>query len=278
MIIVNGQTAAIVNGTTTRANNTRVAYDRTGLMGGAGFTFSVTAGGAATGNLQLFIQDSFDGGATWHDLVATKVFTFGAAASVSTYNNYGSMTEGPGLLRTITGTNQGAGVELSETVPAGARWQFISLKTLFTADANVATRTTSLTFDDGANIFNVSGGNNGTTANASSVLTFATGQPNVSSQPTNALGYPVPTPMYLGSGYRIKTQTASKQVGDTYTATQYVVREWRGLDGPTAVTETFPAGLVRSGQIGPLLRVREVVSNIGGSPTGPTYSVFGMFM
>ncbi len=40
---------------------------------------NITAAGGATGTLQLFIQDSCDGGVTWDDLISSNTFTFGAA-------------------------------------------------------------------------------------------------------------------------------------------------------------------------------------------------------
>lgn len=43
--------------------------------------FRVTAGGTATGVLQVFIEDTSDGGTTWDDLCSTNTFTFGAAVA-----------------------------------------------------------------------------------------------------------------------------------------------------------------------------------------------------
>ena len=68
------QVAAIVNGTTTRTTTTSL-----GAFRDLAILINITAGGAATGTLQLFLQDSADGGTTWDDLVASNTFTFGAA-------------------------------------------------------------------------------------------------------------------------------------------------------------------------------------------------------
>lgn len=68
------QVSAIANGTTAR----QTTVDLEGVDD-LDILINFTAGGAATGTLQLFIQDSCDGGVTWDDLVASNTFTFGAA-------------------------------------------------------------------------------------------------------------------------------------------------------------------------------------------------------
>lgn len=67
------QTAATSNGTTTRTTTTGL-----GKYCDIQILINITNGGAATGTLQLFLEDSFDGGTTWNDLVASNNFTFGA--------------------------------------------------------------------------------------------------------------------------------------------------------------------------------------------------------
>lgn len=44
-------------------------------------TLRVTASGTATGTLQVWLEDSFDGGTTWQDLVSSNTFAFGAATA-----------------------------------------------------------------------------------------------------------------------------------------------------------------------------------------------------
>ena len=68
------QVSAIVNGTTTRTTTTWLAAYRDLVL-----LVNITGGGAATGTLQLFLQDSVDGGTTWDDVVASNTFVFGAA-------------------------------------------------------------------------------------------------------------------------------------------------------------------------------------------------------
>jgi hypothetical protein len=69
------QVAAIVNGTTTRTITTGLDP-----FVDADVLINISAGGTATGTLQLFLQDSADGGTTWDDVIASNTFAFGAAA------------------------------------------------------------------------------------------------------------------------------------------------------------------------------------------------------
>jgi hypothetical protein len=272
MLIQAAQVSAIVNGTTTRST---VKLKRTFTC--ADIIINVTGAGAATGTLQLFLQDSLDGGTTWNDLVASKTFTFGATVASQTYSLYGGSTEGPGLIRSITGATPAAGAEISETVPAGARWELLAFHTSFVTSAGVANRNPRLIIDDGTNIYARSATATTIAASLSPTLSFAQGYGAPTSTASGEFQLSLPIGLRLTAGHRLRTATISLQAADQYSAIQYLVREWRGLDGAANQTETFPAGLARSGPFGTLLRVREVVSAVGGSPTGPTYSVYGVF-
>lgn len=74
------QTAGVTNATTTRAS-------LTGLDGFVDLEvlINITAGGTATGTLNLYIQDSVDGGTTWDDMIASNAFTFGAGAATQRF-------------------------------------------------------------------------------------------------------------------------------------------------------------------------------------------------
>lgn len=136
-----------------------------------------------------------------------------------------SSVDGPGCLRSITGTDPAAGVEISETVPAGARWRPISIASLFTTSATVATRVIAWVIDDGAN----------------NVLATLDVQSQVASQAVthslaalgNALGASavvgtacLPALMTLPAGARIRTSTVLIQAGDNWNAPQMLVEEW----------------------------------------------------
>lgn len=77
VVLVPARAALIVNGTTTV--NTIVLGTTSGLGLGS-ILLNISTTGTATGTLQLFIEDSSDGGVTWDDVVASNTFAFGAAA------------------------------------------------------------------------------------------------------------------------------------------------------------------------------------------------------
>ena len=58
-------------------------------------------------------------------------------------------TEGPGLIRSVTGTDPAAGAEISETVPTNARWILHSFIANLVTDATAGNRRVRLEIDDG---------------------------------------------------------------------------------------------------------------------------------
>lgn len=69
------QVSAIANGTTTR--NTIVISNCNVLN----VLLNITTTGTATGALTVFVQDSFDGGTTWDDMISSTSFALGAAVT-----------------------------------------------------------------------------------------------------------------------------------------------------------------------------------------------------
>ena len=133
--------------------------------------------------------------------------------------------EGPGVMRSIAGTNPAANVEWSETVPTGARWQIISLTNVLVTDANVANRFPQLIIDDGAaNVYQC----DPAAAHAASITRiYNAGQgtarlDSVSNSPQWAL----PDDVTLLAGFRIRSATVNLQAGDNWGAPQLLVREW----------------------------------------------------
>jgi hypothetical protein len=138
---------------------------------------------------------------------------------------YLDSVEGPGLLRSVTGTDPAAGAEISETVPTNARWKLRSLRASLVTDATVATRTVAFMVDDPTNIFLVLVGS--TTQAASLTLTYNVAEygflPSVVG--TNVF-FSSP---FLGSllqAWRIRTSIANLQAGDNWGAPQMAVEEW----------------------------------------------------
>jgi hypothetical protein len=136
-----------------------------------------------------------------------------------------SSIEGPGLLRSITGTDPAAGVEISETVPTNARWRLIAARFTFTTSVTVANRTVALVIDDGVNIYYAIVA---PAAQAASVgIDYNVGALGV--QPALAFfnhWLPTPPDFLLLQGHRIRTVTQNLQVGDNFAAPQLFVEEW----------------------------------------------------
>lgn len=138
--------------------------------------------------------------------------------------------DGAGALRLIAGTQPAAGAEISETVPAGARWQLLSFKARFVASAAVANRSWNLLLDDGATRY-LTAQTNATATPASVTLdvVWAPGladSRNVVTGNINLQTEPLPNPTELLAGHRIRTSTNLLQAGDQWDTIEYVVLEW----------------------------------------------------
>lgn len=133
-----------------------------------------------------------------------------------------------GRPRTISGTDPAAGVELSETVPAGARWLLKTFNLALLADATVANRAVIITIDDGTNIVWQVGTNINVTASQLAIYRLGVGLPFLTIGTTH-YNLPIPAGLILGPGYRIRTITTNLQAGDNYTAPVYHVEEF--IDG-----------------------------------------------
>jgi len=134
-------------------------------------------------------------------------------------------TEGPGLIRSITGTNPPAGSEVTETVPAGARWRLISLAAHFTTDATVINRFISWTIDDGVTTLFWEDAAQLITANIGmwQVFNTTTQRHGSYSAPSQAPG---PLAGVMSAGWRLSTLTTNLQPGDDWSAPQMWVEEW----------------------------------------------------
>jgi hypothetical protein len=132
--------------------------------------------------------------------------------------------DAPGYLRAITGTNPGAGAEVSETVPTGARWELLSLAVALVTSAAVANRFPMLQLDDGANTYAQSSVAAAITASTTALITAGDiGAPIAAT----ALGFTISIPagVILSAGHRIRTLTTNLQGADDYGAPIYLVRE-----------------------------------------------------
>lgn len=133
--------------------------------------------------------------------------------------------DGPGVIRSVAGTNPAPGLEISETVPSGARWRLLALQVLFTADATVANRNPTVVIDDGATILFTSDAAASIVASQQWRLVAACGlqrAPAVSTTFFWGLG----ATMILLAGWRLRTVTTGLQAGDDFAAPQLLVEEW----------------------------------------------------
>lgn len=134
-------------------------------------------------------------------------------------------TDGPGQMRVIQGTTPGAGAEISETVPAGARWEVIAFSGQLVTSAAVANRVPVLTIDDGANIFFRGDSNFSQAASLTGKYHWAQGMMASMAAHIGALQAGLPGDLTLGPGCRIKTATTAIDVADQWSAVNYLVRE-----------------------------------------------------
>jgi len=134
-------------------------------------------------------------------------------------------TFGAGRIRSITGTDPAANVEISETVPAGVRWRLVAFSASLTTDANVAARDVRLVIDDGTTTLLQLPADQTQAASLTIRYTAIAGAPIATPRNTGAV-ITLPRDLLLSPGYRIATLTASRQVGDNWTAPQYEVEEF----------------------------------------------------
>lgn len=130
------------------------------------------------------------------------------------------------FLRGISGSTPGAGVEILETVPTGARWELLTTRFTLQADANINNRRTDFQIKAGANVVYRTANSDTWTASQQPAFVVA---PNVGYElvaATLAKTLPSPRSSVMRAGDSFGTFTAGIQVGDQYSAPQYLVREW----------------------------------------------------
>lgn len=137
-----------------------------------------------------------------------------------------SSIEGPGFVRTFTGTTPGPASEFNETVPTGARWELLSASWQFLTVGFGVTRlvnfriiNSGVRVYESANTFDQPAGQQG-------IYTIAQNAAYKSDN-TNVI-YNLPSPMnfVLMAAVSFQSLTFNFQVGDQHSALQVVVREW----------------------------------------------------
>jgi hypothetical protein len=139
---------------------------------------------------------------------------------------YQRPADGAGVIVSLSQGAPAAGADLVITVPARARWRFISFQATLTTAAAVANRNVSITFDDGVNVFAESPSN---FVQAASIVNtynaFDSGQ--YENVPFDLVTLqPLPSNIFLAPGFRISTETAGIQAADQWSAAQFLAMEW----------------------------------------------------
>ena len=134
--------------------------------------------------------------------------------------------EGDGYYRTITGTNPAAGTEITETVPAGARWDLTTFHVILDTSATAINRRPVIALYSGTGLIFEANNPLQVPASSGGVLFWSQGTPLEAAPPTLLGTGPLPTPAILLAGHQILTTTGNLQGGDNYRAPVYTVKEW----------------------------------------------------
>lgn len=132
---------------------------------------------------------------------------------------------GRGNIRSITGTDPAAGVEISETVPTNTMWRVIAITFDLVTDATVANRIVRVEMDDGTNVHVIAAAPNTQAASLTLRYTAADGGQSLTTS-GNRVGITLPGGVFLRESSRIRTNTGNLQAGDNFTAPQLLVEEW----------------------------------------------------
>jgi len=133
---------------------------------------------------------------------------------------------GGGYYRSVVGTAPALGAELSETVPAGARWELLSVRATFITSAVVGNRFPNLTLTPGASLVGVSLDPTGIPASTTKSMIWGVNMPVLDVIGSFAHQLPLPRGAILLAGGSWGTNTPGLDGGDHWSAPTYLVREW----------------------------------------------------
>ncbi|MBZ5560177.1 MAG: hypothetical protein LAO77_23210 [Acidobacteriia bacterium] len=135
-----------------------------------------------------------------------------------------------GYIRTIHGTQPASGSEIKETVPAGARWEVLSMNLTMTLSAIPADRKFQLFFRSAGFVPCVNTFFTDATASEIHNFLFSRGVTYLNDrQQSNGhwpTYLPIAFPVFLSAGDDFETLTDLIQNGDQWAAPTYQVREW----------------------------------------------------
>lgn len=114
------QTAQVSGVTAT--TTTRNTFTGLGQFNSCYVLLRTTTTGTATGTLNIYVQDSVDGGTTWDDLISSVAIAFGAATATQRFTLSGQVVGATITTAASTGITQGSAVVV-ETLAAGSARQ-----------------------------------------------------------------------------------------------------------------------------------------------------------
>ncbi len=137
-----------------------------------------------------------------------------------------SSQAGGGVVRHVIGTDPAAGANVSEAVPAGARWTLLAFQARFQTDATVANRRLVLEFISPAVFIFGSAQPNVQTAGQDVFNYWAGGMPLASVIASDALVAGLPIDLVLLPQQEIRCRAIGGVAGDDFLAPVLTVREW----------------------------------------------------
>jgi hypothetical protein len=192
----------------------------------AGTLVSVVVSTAvATQRGQTFVRIAIvDSAGNQRTVLAQDYVTPGAALAWPG-GRIASPTEGPGAIRSISGTDPPPGNPISETVPTNTRWRLISLSVPWTADATVVNRRVVITLDNGANQFyRFSAGSLQAATESKTYIAASAGTEHADR--AGAIVLLLPDPCLLYNGFRIRMDAIGAQAGDNWGRPELLIEEW----------------------------------------------------
>jgi hypothetical protein len=137
-----------------------------------------------------------------------------------------SSTDGEPAVRYVQGTDPAAGLEITETVPTGARWEVMTFSAILTNGAIVANRIPALVFSKAPHVVAKSVVGASIAENLSRLVSWGPGIQQQTAFDSPGRITVIPAKILLLAGMSLSTSTINFGVGDQYTDVAYVVREW----------------------------------------------------
>jgi hypothetical protein len=215
---------SVVPTTTRTASTVTIRLGEGWLLGAAVF---VSAGSPLTAQTFAIVSVIRGEGSAALDLMTLAAGPITAQQRVGyPGSSIANSLDSGGAIRSIAGSAPGAGIELSETVPTGARWELLAFTATLTTNVTVANRFVKLTCDDGATVyFRVPHGSGQAASTVYSYCFFEGAGITTYADPGAAVGG-LPVNNRLLAAHRIRTVTTNLQAGDQWSAVQYLVKEW----------------------------------------------------